>query len=110
MFIIPSIGNGFVDGLRQAREDNWDDAQQEQNLRIRNALANKDEATLGSDISRINAQNSYLTNEYGRNDAMNAGTFDSRLANINATNWLGADKSNRENQLEIGRASCRERV
>lgn len=99
MFIIPSIGNGFVDGLRQAREDNWDDAQQEQNLRIRNALANKDEATLGSDISRINAQNSYLTNEYGRNDAMNAGTFDSRLANINATNWLGADKSNRENQL-----------
>lgn len=99
MFIIPSIGNGFVDGLRQAREDNWDDAQQEQNLRIRNALADKSEATLGSDISRINAQNSYLTNEYGRNDAMNAGTFDSRLANINATNWLGADKSNRENQL-----------
>lgn len=99
MFIIPSIGNGFVDGLRQAREDNWDDAQQEQNLRIRNALADKNEATLGSDISRINAQNSYLTNEYGRNDAMNAGTFDSRLANINATNWLGADKSNRENQL-----------
>lgn len=99
MFIIPSIGNGFVDGLRQAREDNWDDAQQEQNLRIRNALADKSEATLGSDISRINAQNSYLTNEYGRNDAMNAGTYDSRLANINATNWLGADKSNRENQL-----------